>query len=700
MRNKRSMVFSIVIINISLIAVHLALFGIISSVYGKRTMEGRINLASEIFASADMNFANEMHRLDTLMTLCVNDTAFILSLSNRMDYNFFLNQAMEASTKLSIIKNSLPYAQNVFAYSSEADRVILHNGSVFSAETFFQRILPLDRYQELGDGVHKSGQTALYVCGLNDYGYIAVEIDLSAFAYINQNMDPDCFFYVLDREGMPFMESGDLSLTEEQLQEARRSGKIFLDGTEYACVSRRLQRSGYQGILLIDNKPFMMPVHYFWVVCIVSLAVLVISSLLFLYLNLRVYLPLKNFTTSFGGGKNENEVSFIENKIHDLLYEIYTLSERNTAPQAALPEKIALHYLIYGGRQLNEVHLEPLRKKYDFYHVLVLALQMDQGQPAPQLMVSIERGLSEKFGIQLISIDKYLSAIITKDPTDALLEELEALISSQEGARGYAGVREHCTDLVGLNTEYRLALDHLRASRIDFDRKLVTDREAAIPAHYELSMSLQNSLYEYISSGLTEPFLTLLHSLFYQPEITLQGFVDLYIHSINLIRQAMLSQNGTCQMEFVEENLYNTTYIYHLLEGYLKKMSPLPLADQTDMKDRILLYLKEHLSEELSLDSVADRFELSPTYLSSWFKKKTGINFLSYISTLRMEKAIRLLKEERNIKVYELAKLVGIDNVATFIRQFKKHTGMTPEQYRRHFLSSSLQDEPPGGMKD
>ena len=246
MRNKRSMVFSIVIINISLIAVHLALFGIISSVYGKRTMEGRINLASEIFASADMNFANEMHRLDTLMTLCVNDTAFILSLSNRMDYNFFLNQAMEASTKLSIIKNSLPYAQNVFAYSSEADRVILHNGSVFSAETFFQRILPLDRYQELGDGVHKSGQTALYVCGLNDYGYIAVEIDLSAFAYINQNMDPDCFFYVLDREGMPFMESGDLSLTEEQLQEARRSGKIFLDGTEYACVSRRLQRSGYQ----------------------------------------------------------------------------------------------------------------------------------------------------------------------------------------------------------------------------------------------------------------------------------------------------------------------------------------------------------------------------------------------------------------------------------------------------------------------
>lgn len=689
MRSKRSLVFNVLLINLSLIVVHWILFGTISAIYGKRSVESRYHLAADIFSTADRNFANELHRLDTVTALCTDDPSFVFTLSDRLDYAFFITHAGEAAAKLAIMKHTLPYAQNVYVYSSQADRVIQYTGSIMEADTFFQQIVPMEGFRDMKDGFRKYGSNALYIRNLNNYGHIAVLINMSEFAYINQNLDSDTYFYILARDGSCLMENSSLPLTDAQLREAMASERITVEGEPYISLSRSLQRNSYTGILLISQSAFMMPINYFWIVCVISFVVLVISSALALYLNLGLYLPLKHFTTRFGSRKNENEISFIENKIHDLLYEIYILSEENAASRAALPEKIVLHYLLYGGQQLGKVHLEPLRKKYDSFHVMVLALQSDEGQPAPHLAVAAERRLTEKCAAQFVSMDKYVSVIISKAPVEEQLKELREVLGPAERIQGYAGIRENCVDIIELNTEYRLALDHLRASRIDFDQMLTVDPKAGMPVRLEMNMSLQNSLYEYVSSGSTEQSIGLLHGLFYQqPGITLQGFVDLYTHSISVIRQVLFSRSGACDLEFMEEGLYNTTYIYGLLEGYLETVGTLSLTEHADMKERILQYLKEHLTEELSLDSVADQFAISPTYLSSWFKKKTGVNFLSYISMLRMEKALLLLKQDRSIKVYELGQLVGIENAATFIRQFKKYTGMTPEQYRKSFLDS------------
>lgn len=689
MRSKRSLVFNVLLINLSLIAVHWILFGTISVIYGKRSVEIRYQMADTIFSTADTNLTHELYRLDTATALCTDDASFVFTLSDRLNYAFFITHADEAAAKLAIIKHALPYAQNVYIYSSKADRVLQYTGSILEADTFFRQILPMENFRHMEDGFWKYGSNALYIRNLNNYGYMAVLIDMSEFAYINQNLDPDTYFYILDQDGNCLMENGSLPLTDVQLQEALSSERITVDGESYVCISRSLQRDCYTGILLISQSAFMVPINYFWIVCVISFVLLLAGSALALYLNFRLYLPLKNFTTSFGNGRNENEISFIENKIHDLLYEIYTLSEENAASRAVLPEKIVLHYLLYGGQQLGKVHLEPLQKKYDSFHVVVLALQTDEGQPAPQLAMAAERRLAASCAAQFVSMDKYVSVIISKAPVEEQIRELEEALGSAEGVQGYAGIRENCVDIIELNTEYRLALDHLRASRIVFGRTLTVDPKAGMPVRQEMNMSLQNSLYEYVSNGSTEQSAALLHGLFYeQAGITLQGFVDLYLHSISVIRQVLLAQNGACDLAFVEEGLYNTAYIYGLLEGYLAAVEALSLTGPADMKERILEYLKEHLTEELSLDSVAERFAISPTYLSSWFKKKTGVNFLSYISMLRMEKALLLLKQDRSIKVYELGQLVGIENAATFIRQFKKYTGMTPEQYRRSFLDS------------
>ena len=88
---------------------------------------------------------------------------------------------------------------------------------------------------------------------------------------------------------------------------------------------------------------------------------------------------------------------------------------------------------------------------------------------------------------------------------------------------------------------------------------------------------------------------------------------------------------------------------------------------------------------------MAEAFSITPVYLSSWFKKNLGVNFLNYISAARMERASELLCQPNPPKIYEVALAVGIDNAATFIRQFKKHTGLTPSQYQKKRLLQKQQ---------
>lgn len=94
-------------------------------------------------------------------------------------------------------------------------------------------------------------------------------------------------------------------------------------------------------------------------------------------------------------------------------------------------------------------------------------------------------------------------------------------------------------------------------------------------------------------------------------------------------------------------------------------------------------YIITHFDKsDLSLQEVAREIHLSPTYLSSIFKKEQGINFSDFILTLRMKKAKELLLSGA-FKVYEVAELVGYNNVHYFSACFKKYTGISPTDFKR-----------------
>ncbi|GAA3413791.1 helix-turn-helix transcriptional regulator [Paenibacillus hodogayensis] len=109
-------------------------------------------------------------------------------------------------------------------------------------------------------------------------------------------------------------------------------------------------------------------------------------------------------------------------------------------------------------------------------------------------------------------------------------------------------------------------------------------------------------------------------------------------------------------------------------------------ARHDPVKDFVLDYIVSHYREDLSLESVAEQLQMSRSYLSTYFRDKTGMTFTDYLNALRMSKAKELLGSGENILIGEVAAEVGYRNVNSFIRMFKKICGITPGEYRRASL--------------
>lgn len=101
-----------------------------------------------------------------------------------------------------------------------------------------------------------------------------------------------------------------------------------------------------------------------------------------------------------------------------------------------------------------------------------------------------------------------------------------------------------------------------------------------------------------------------------------------------------------------------------------------------DIIQYVIQYLGSHYNEEISLEQLAYKLSMSPTYLSGYIKEKTGSNFSDQLNAIRITKAKELL-ETTNMPIQEVGNRIGYRNVTSFIRMFKKITGQTPGDYRK-----------------
>lgn len=96
--------------------------------------------------------------------------------------------------------------------------------------------------------------------------------------------------------------------------------------------------------------------------------------------------------------------------------------------------------------------------------------------------------------------------------------------------------------------------------------------------------------------------------------------------------------------------------------------------------ERTMRYIEENYRSELSLESCADMEQMTAYALSKAFKQVSGMNFIDYLTRVRMDAAKKLLRET-TMKINDIAGEVGYQH-SYFNRIFKKQEGITPSQYR------------------
>lgn len=95
-------------------------------------------------------------------------------------------------------------------------------------------------------------------------------------------------------------------------------------------------------------------------------------------------------------------------------------------------------------------------------------------------------------------------------------------------------------------------------------------------------------------------------------------------------------------------------------------------------------YLDQHYANEISLTFLSEMFHINSAHLSETFKHQVGQNFSDYLLNVRMEKAKEFLKDKQ-LKIIDVANLVGYSNSGYFSTVFKKHFQQTPADFRQSY---------------
>lgn len=102
----------------------------------------------------------------------------------------------------------------------------------------------------------------------------------------------------------------------------------------------------------------------------------------------------------------------------------------------------------------------------------------------------------------------------------------------------------------------------------------------------------------------------------------------------------------------------------------------------TKLVHKVRSVIDQNFDQPITINSLSDQVYLSPNYLRSIFKDKTGITIHDYLTRIRLDKATELLADG-SLKIQDIAQRVGYESTSYFISLFLKNQGVTPNEYRK-----------------
>lgn len=128
-----------------------------------------------------------------------------------------------------------------------------------------------------------------------------------------------------------------------------------------------------------------------------------------------------------------------------------------------------------------------------------------------------------------------------------------------------------------------------------------------------------------------------------------------------------------------------STVIYEILIDLFHYSSAMSTRSRHQYFARLspaLEYIYEHYHELISLEDLAAQLSVTEQYTCTLFKQTLGFRPMEYVNKFRIGKARRLLTDEPELSIAEIALRVGYEDLSYFIKMFKRYHGTTPRKYR------------------
>lgn len=125
-------------------------------------------------------------------------------------------------------------------------------------------------------------------------------------------------------------------------------------------------------------------------------------------------------------------------------------------------------------------------------------------------------------------------------------------------------------------------------------------------------------------------------------------------------------------------SLYN-----EMLLAFTKKMADLPKLEVYSIHAvKAVNYICRHRTEKITASSVSEALGLNRSYLSTLFKRETGVSISGYIRTEKLKAAANMLVFS-DCSCSDIAEYFGFASQSHFIKCFREETGLTPAEYRK-----------------
>ena len=127
---------------------------------------------------------------------------------------------------------------------------------------------------------------------------------------------------------------------------------------------------------------------------------------------------------------------------------------------------------------------------------------------------------------------------------------------------------------------------------------------------------------------------------------------------------------------------------YKMLYDFIKVLKKYKENIYNPLINRVITYIKKNIETNLSLQELSSFANVHPNYLCTTFKKEVGKTLTEYIDDHRII-AIKQYMNHANLKISEISYTFNFNHTTYFSRYFKKHTGLTPRDYRKQCSSTN-----------